>query len=70
MIDIQLLRMMRTKTDFNKIVGAVDMSALETRTRKVIAAIKKYYVTYPKHGKIDFTTVLTECRTIWCIQRG
>jgi replicative DNA helicase len=47
--------MMRTKTDFNKIVGAVDMSALETRTRKVIAAIKKYYVTYPKHGKIDFT---------------
>lgn len=54
MIDIQLLRVMKVRSDFNRIIGALDITALEEPTRSMVKAVKKYYDNHPSHGKIDF----------------
>ena len=55
MIDIQMLRMMRTRTDFNKIVGSVTIDALEDKTRAMVNAIARYYKSFPDHASLDFS---------------
>jgi len=58
MIDLQLLRLMRVKSDFNKAIGAVKLTQYDARTRKIIKAIDKYYKTYPSHGQIEFESFI------------
>lgn len=49
---------MKVRVDFNKIYGAVNVGALEDKTRTLIEGIKRYYDKHPKHGKIDFTVFI------------
>lgn len=58
MIDIQLLRLMRTRSDYNKILGAINIDALESKTRAIIHAIDRYYKKHMSHGKVDFSVFL------------
>lgn len=58
MIDIQLLRLMRVRSDFNKIIGAVNVEALETKTKALVRAIERYYKKHQSHGKIDFSVFI------------
>ena len=55
MIDIQLLRLMRVRSDYNKIIGAINVEALEPKTRAVVRAVDRYYKKHKSHGQIDFT---------------
>lgn len=58
MIDLQLLRLMRVRSDFNKARGAIKLSQYDSRTRKIIKALDKYYKTYPSHGQIEFESFI------------
>lgn len=58
MIDIQLLRLMRVRSDFNKVRSAIDINTFDTKTRKIIRCIDKYYRTYPSHGQIEFESFI------------
>lgn len=56
MIDIQLLRMMRARSDYNRIVSTVTINALDTNTRLLLEGIGRYYKKFPTHDRIDFPT--------------
>lgn len=58
MIDIQLLRLMRVRSDYNKIIGAVTVEALEPKTRNLVRAIDRYYKKHKSHGQIDFSVFI------------
>jgi replicative DNA helicase len=58
MIDIQLLRLMRVRSDFNKIKSALNINALETKTRSIVHAVDQYYKKHKSHGKIDFSVFI------------
>lgn len=58
MIDIQLLRLMRVRSDYNKIIGAVDVNTLESKTKNIIKAVKQYYAKHKSHGQIDFSVFI------------
>ena len=58
MIDINLLRLMRVRSDYNRILGAVNTDALDSRTKRVMQAVGKYYEKHPSHGQVDFTVFL------------
>lgn len=58
MIDIQLLRLMRVRSDYNRIIGAVNVEALEPKTRSMVRAIDKYYKKHNGHGQIDFSVFI------------
>lgn len=56
MIDIQMLRCMRVRSDYNRIASAVTASALDMKTRAMMDAIGRYYKKFPTHNQIEFTT--------------
>ena len=58
MIDIQLLRLMRVRADYNKIIGAVNVESLETKTKHIVKAVDRYYKKHKSHGQIDFSVFL------------
>lgn len=58
MIDINLLRLMRTRSDFNKIISAVNVDALETPVKVLVKAIDRYYKKHTSHGKIDVSVFI------------
>lgn len=49
---------MRVRSDFNKIHGAVNINALDSKTKNIVHAIDRYYKHHTSHGKIDFTVFL------------
>ena len=58
MIDINLLRLMKVRSDYNKIIGSANLDAYEDKTRKITKAIGQYYDKHQSHGKIDFTVFI------------
>lgn len=58
MIDIQLLRLMRVRSDYNKIIGAVNVETLESKTKGLVKAIDRYYKKHKSHGQIDFSVFI------------
>ena len=58
MIDIQLLRLLRKKQDFHKIMSSIKIDSLELNTRKIVHAVKKYYNTHKEHDTLDFSVFI------------
>ncbi len=54
MLDIQLLRTCRTRTDYNRIEGAVNVDTLDKKTKVLFKGVGRYYDKHPNHGQIDF----------------
>lgn len=54
MLDIQLLRTCRTRTDFNRIRYAVKMESLDKKTATLLKGIERYYKKHEGHGQIQF----------------
>lgn len=55
MLDIQLLRTCRTRTDFNRIRSAVKIDSIDKKTATVLRGVERYYKKNPSHGQIDFS---------------
>jgi len=58
MIDIQILKLMRVRSDYNRIIGAINLEALDAKTRNMVKAIGRYYTKHKSHGQIDFTVFI------------
>lgn len=58
MIDIQMLRMARVRIDYNRIVGSVNVDALEDSTRVLMQGLGRYYEKWPTHDQVDFTVFM------------
>jgi replicative DNA helicase len=58
MIDIQLLRLMRTRADYNKVRDTVQVESMEAHTAKLIKAIDRYYKTHDTHDQLDFSVFI------------
>jgi len=54
MIDLSLLRCLRTRTDYDIFRSSVPLNALEPRTKTLVEDIDKYYVEFKEHTSIDF----------------
>lgn len=54
MIDTNLLKLLRTRADFNRVIDAVNMGAIDHKTRLIVKAVKKYYELHSSHQQIDF----------------
>lgn len=55
MIDLTLLRCLRTRADYDKYRTNIPLDALETRTKTIIEDVDKYYKALD-HSEIDFIT--------------
>ncbi len=58
MIDINLLRLSRVRSDYNRIIGSVHLPALDRRVQVILRAVGWYYDTHPSHGQLDFTAFI------------
>lgn len=52
--------MIRVRSDYNKIISALDVDTLEKNTKQLFRAVSKYYKKYPSHGTVDFTLFVPE----------
>jgi len=58
LLDITLLRIMKYRTDYQKLIHAVPLPPLDETTRVLIKDFGKYFAKYPEHQKIDVTVLL------------
>lgn len=58
MIDVQLLRILKHRKDFNSLAHALPSSALEDQTKAILADFKDYFDTFKDHNVIDFTVFI------------
>lgn len=58
MIDINVLRLMRTRVDYSKIMSQMSISALSADTQAVAKAIGKYYDAHKTHNTLDPTAFI------------
>lgn len=56
MIDISLLRLLKTREMFDKVYSNVPIKALEKRTQIILADIAKYYTKFTDSNEIDYVT--------------
>lgn len=54
MINISLLRVMKTREGFNKIFGSVPLKALDPVTKVLVADVERYYKDFETHEEIDY----------------
>ena len=54
MIDISLLRILKTREGYEKIYSAIPIKALEQKTQALIKDINRYYMTFTEHTEIDY----------------
>ena len=58
MLDLNLLRIAKHRSDFHKIRGRVPASAMDPQTGAIIADFQHYFEVLPEHEKIDHATFL------------
>ena len=54
MIDVNLLRILKTRKDFNSLYNALPKETLEKQTVAIIEDFKRYFALHKEHEKIDF----------------
>lgn len=59
MIDVILLRTMKTREEYNRLGGLVRQDGLSEQTWALFQDFKRYYETFPSHEKIDPETFVT-----------
>lgn len=57
-IDITLLRIMKYKADYNKLIHSIPATVMDDKTQMLVADFGKYFKTFPSHDKIDLQTFL------------
>lgn len=63
MIDVILLRVMRRRSDYNKLIDLVQRTTnLDPKTAEIISDFGKYYEKFPSHQEIDMATFLPRFR--------
>lgn len=65
MIDISLLRVMKSRDGFDKIFGSITLTAMEPQTRVLIEDVKRYYDTFDTHSHIDYVLFKDMFFTHW-----
>ncbi|SEN68637.1 replicative DNA helicase [Pseudorhodobacter antarcticus] len=63
MIDLQLLRILKHKSDYLRIRGRVPTSALDPQTNAILADFGKYFDMFPDQERIDHATFLPVFRS-------
>jgi len=62
-IDVILLRVMRRRSDYNKLIDLVQRTTnLDPKTAEIISDFGKYYEKFPSHQEIDMATFLPRFR--------
>lgn len=62
MLDVVLLKIMKYRAEYNKVVHSVPVSALDPKTQALIADFGKYFKKFPTHDMIDMHTFLPRFR--------
>lgn len=62
MIDVILLRVLKHRSDFEKLRGVIPMDTIDPVTKALVEDYGKYFEKYPTHEVIDLTTFLTRFR--------
>ncbi len=62
MIDITLLKILKNKQDYNKLIRSVPFTALDYKTQALIHDFGKYFKKFPEHKVIDITIFLPRLR--------
>lgn len=58
MIDVQLLRILKYRGEYNKLSGALPKAALDPQTVAILADFGVYFEKFPEHKTIDFQVFL------------
>lgn len=58
MIDLQLLRILKYRKEYNKLAGLIPDKALDDSTKALIADFAEYYRACPDHSTIDWTVFI------------
>ena len=56
MIDISLIRVLKTREGFDKMYTNIPMKSLEKRTQIIVTDIAKYYEKFTAHTEVDYIT--------------
>jgi replicative DNA helicase len=62
MIDVILLRIMRHRSDYYKLIGVIPRTTLDPRTILLIDNFGRYFEKYPTHTEVDLVTFLPRFR--------
>lgn len=62
MLDIKLLQIMKHKKDFKQLIHAVPMSAVDPKTKELLADFGKYFTKFPNHDQIDLQVFVPRFR--------
>ena len=54
MIDISILRALKTREQYDKVISNIPIKSLEKRTQLIIKDITKYYTKFTTHTEIDY----------------
>lgn len=57
-IDINLLRILKTRKDYNKVVPNLPLKLMDEKVQLLIKDFGKYFKTFPSHDSIDLQTFL------------
>lgn len=58
MLDLKLLRILRHKEDFRRVVGRVPAGAFDAATHTIINDFGRYFEQFPDHTSVDISTFL------------
>mgnify|MGYP005666705309 CR=1 FL=1 len=62
MLDIKLLQIMKHKKDFKQLIHAVPVSAIDSKTKELLADFGKYFTKFPTHDEIDLQVFIPRFR--------
>lgn len=58
MLDLGLLRLLKHKDDYLRVVGRIPDSAIDKKTRALLTDFGKYFEKFPEHSRIEMETFL------------
>lgn len=62
-LDINLLRIMKTRVDYNRLISTVPLAATDPKTKALLQDFGKYFKKFPTHEKIDFAVFIPRFRS-------
>lgn len=65
MIDLALLRILKYKEQFDKVERFIPMSAIDKKTKAIVADISKYFEANPEEQVLDFPAFRSLFFTVW-----
>ena len=55
-VDLTLLRMLKHRSEYSKVVGRIPTEAIESTTAALVKDFGKYFDKFPDHDKVNLTT--------------